>query len=344
MARIFLHIGTNKTGTSAIQSFFSHNREQAREHGFLYPETACSGSAHYALSGLLGFNLNKHKRCAKRADDAEWRAIRESLDREIADTSPSAIMFSSENFVIGTPLEPVRDFFGKDDVRILAYLRRHDSWWAAAYSQAVKAVSLPPWGQGIEGFIRFRKKRAPQGINYRHLLDRWAAVFGREHLIVRPYEQQQNEPDIVVDVLRAIDLDMGLSLKTSDTAILDAICSKRRNESLSPHALHLMEMFQRARIATDMHVRLIGYAKSLPASGSRQSILSPLRRLQLIEENAADYAYIAKEYLGREDGRLFYDPLPDPDEPWEPLKPLAPPQIVEETVRALIGDWRDAKV
>ena len=39
MRKCFLHIGTHKTGTTAIQIQLNNNRAQLAEHGFLYPKT-----------------------------------------------------------------------------------------------------------------------------------------------------------------------------------------------------------------------------------------------------------------------------------------------------------------
>ncbi len=45
--------------------------------------------------------------------------------------------------------------------------------------------------------------------------------------------------------------------------------------------------------------------------------IEPELLLSLVEQNQDDYEYIAREYLGREDGRLFYDPLPDTTALWK---------------------------
>jgi len=338
MAKIFLHIGINKTGTTAIQSFFSHHRKSLADKGLLYPKSGCTGAVHYALTEALDVNKNIDPETLL----AKRQAMRAELDAEIAQHAPKAVLLSSEMFVRFISLEAVSEFFKQDDLCILVYLRRHDTWWQAAYSQFIITYSRgimtktpPPWAQGIDAFIRLSRKKSLWKSNYRQLLDRWAAAFGRENIIVRPYESQQNAPDIVVDFLRTI------SMKTESdfTQLPDLmdIRSARRNISITPRAMQLAEIFLRTQIAADIRERLIRHAISLPRTEANQSILSPARRLKLIEKNAADYEYIAREYMGREDGRLFYDPLPDPNEPWQPPDPLTQQEIVEETVAALLA-------
>lgn len=327
MKKIFLHIGTNKTGTSAIQSFFSYYRDILLDQGLLYPEVACQGSAHYDLTdALIGRGANP-RRIAKK------NYIRKALDAEIEKKEPKAVILSSEIFVRATSLDEVSEFFKNDDVYILVYLRRHDTWWPAAYSQAMKTKALPPWPPGIEGFIRFSRNRESWSGRYRELIDRWASVFGREKIIVRPYEEQQNSPDLIIDFLGTIAAEMNVDIHQFPE--LFSIRSARRNISLSPRALQCLEAFQRANLKPEIRDCLIGYAISLSTTENNQPILSPARRLELIEENAADYEYIAREYMGRQNGQLFYDLLPDPNEVWAPPGRLTLGAIVEETVNAL---------
>lgn len=340
MARVFLHIGMNKTGTSSIQNFFSLNRERAKSRGLIYPLTGCNiaagHKAHHELERVLrlGYRTKGHAKKSIR--------FRELLDQEIREASPDAVLISSEFFATSTlQLDGVRNFFMDDDLRIILYLRRHDTWWESFYNQTIKTTLSDryPWGIGFNAFVRFRKQQSANFYHYRHLVDRWANAFGQEHVIVRPYERQQYAPDIVVDILRAMGIDLGIDPNCIPQLL--GIRSLRHNASLSPLSLRLIQILPHANIEPAIRARLLKYALSLPPTEPRQSLLSPARRLQLIEQNAADYEYIAREYLGRPDGRLFYDPLPDPHEPWEPIKPLAPWQIVEETVKALAENPQD---
>jgi hypothetical protein len=82
------------------------------------------------------------------------------------------------------------------------YLRRHNEGRESAYNQAVKMVAKPPWEQGFESYVNFRKRKTPKHGCYRELVDRWAKVSGKENIIVRPYERQQNKPNIVNDIYR----------------------------------------------------------------------------------------------------------------------------------------------
>jgi hypothetical protein len=58
------------------------------------------------------------------------------------------------------------------------------------------------------------------------------------------------------------------------------------------------------------------------------SLLSPRERLDIVKFFDESNQKVAREYLGREDGKLFYEPWPDPNEPWEPYEGLTVEKIV----------------
>jgi hypothetical protein len=175
---VYLHIGTNKTGTTAIQRWLSAHRKELCGRGLLYPTTGMPLRAHHTLASALGFNLR-----VQTSDYKQAAHFRNKLDAEIRDSNASRVIISSENFCITRPTEPVRLFFKGLGVRIVVYLRRHDSWWESAYAQAVKMVAQPPYQCGFEHFLRFQRRQHPKFPNYRDLVDRWAYTFGWENVM-----------------------------------------------------------------------------------------------------------------------------------------------------------------
>lgn len=321
---IVLHIGMNKTGTSAIQRFFNGRRPELVEQGLLYPTAGCLGEAHYDLSTALDF---QHRPLSEPAEQERRRGeIREALECEIAHWQPHLVLLSSEFFTLPRDIGPVRDFFADWEVHILVYLRRHDLWWESAYAQALRMVVNPPWKPGPEAFIDWHRSRNSDFGDYRSLLERWAAVFGRERIVVRPYERQQNQPDLLIDLLTSIGA-AGLATKIDCT-------SAPTNESSAPLGLLLADLFQRLRIDPKVRQRLVKHALGLRGTGAQTRLLSPAARRALIEEQSGNYAEIARTFMGRADGRLFYDPPPEIDEDWMAPE-LTPRQAVEETLTAL---------
>lgn len=319
---IYLHLGINKTGTSAIQSYFSQHRDELSKLGVLYPKTGLIGNAHYSLSASLGF-------CNKTVP-AKWvkdvNGLKKSFNKEIrAHSGP--VVFSSEDFSLDRAIEPVLEFFDGFDVKVIVYLRRHDHWWLSAYAQAVKMKRSPPWPRGVKSFISFNKRKNRQHGNYRNLLDRWASHLGKENILVRPYESEQNQPNLIIDFLKTVGCENGLSSLPQTVGSI--------NHSLPLKAVQFLDIFQRVETSDENYARLMNYAKSLDSDLNVHSLLPPKFQLKLIQENLEDYEYIAREYMGREDGQLFYEALPDPDVTWK--SPALPTmvEVAEAVIKAL---------
>jgi hypothetical protein len=89
------------------------------------------------------------------------------------------------------------------------------------------------------------------------------------------------------------------------------------NPRLSRDALEYMLAVNRSARASAkkdaFRGRLIAFSQQKDASATRafqgHGLLSRPQRLELLESAKPDDTRIAKEYLGREDGRLFYQPL-----------------------------------
>ena len=305
--RLIVHIGMNKTGSSAIQEFFGKNFVSLRQNGVLFPRTGREKhKQHLILSNALGFQSNPREGPAGKRQLASLRA---ALDAEIATFRPHTVVVSSENFSRNRPLTGVVNFFSGYSVEILVYLRRHDHWLASRYFQALKMVSTPPWREGIDSFIKFHLERGSRrGVHesFAKLVDTWAAAFGPAKVLIRPYEQVQNTPDLIADMLDTIGTGRKIhALQTEDV---------RYNEGISATGCSRIENIQRSAISKsikNMRINsIIAEDRKVKDSPRGADMIAPALRRQLVEENLDDYSYIARRYLGRDDGRLFFEPLP----------------------------------
>ena len=150
MLKIFLHIGINKSVTTAKQRFYESHRTALKSKGLLYPLSGTENqAAHHALMRLLCQAKPNHKAVNKKS------ALQAALSDEIFQAKPTAVLLSSEYLVTPNDILPIANFFQDFDVDVIVYLRRHDSWWESLYNQSVKSIRSPSWKPGFDSFVEF---------------------------------------------------------------------------------------------------------------------------------------------------------------------------------------------
>ena len=327
MKTIFVHIGMPKTGSTSIQAFFSTHRHVLEEEGILYPRLFCSGGAHFDFSSAFGFGASKKNITSNHLNDSLLE-----LEKEINGANFNKVIFSSENFVLDGDVDLLYSFLYTLDakLKIVVYLRRHDKWWPSAYQQSIKQVNNPPWGSTFKEFLDFQNSFGYKYWDYCSLIDRWASVFGRENILVRPFEKSQmKEGDVLQDFLDVIGVnDISDKLRGS--------INKPRsiaNDSLNAKALILMDVYSRLNVAENIKRKLKKHAESIESDINVSSLCSPYILEEILKDNFKDYEYIAKEYLGRDDGRLFYDGVKFEESPILDFDNNV--WLVQETIEAL---------
>ncbi|MBF9031177.1 hypothetical protein HKCCE3408_12305 [Rhodobacterales bacterium HKCCE3408] len=301
MTPITLHIGMNKTGTSALQRFMHRNRRPLARAGLIYPETGLGtrtegAGLHYRLSRSF---LD---------DRPEASEMVERLLDEIDRSGAERAIVSSEFLVELKDVAPLATAFANRSVEVLVYLRRHDHWVASAFAQAVKTTPHPPWKPDVDAFIVHLRNRCGHYYRYGDLLGRWAEAFGPDRLRVRVYGPG-GATDIVADVLGRFGLDRAAipKLRPEDSARVNIAPSRRQ--------LAAIDHVQRAPMPAPDKALLVRRLLSVEDQGRTRRLMTAATARALLDENAEDYAEIARHYLGRADGVLFDEPPPEPGGP-----------------------------
>lgn len=331
---IVLHIGMNKTGTTSLQAWLSQNAQALSDLGFLYPQTgrAPQEDAHHLLSEALGFYP------ARPAWTAEARKhMQRKLLQEIGHSTCHTTILSSECFINHLHLAKCQEFFHPFDIKIVIYLRRHDHWWVSLYTQIAKTQIPPCEGSGPEAFIDHQEKNHRSMGNYRLLIETWAKVFGQENIRVYPFEKQQNQPRLEAHFLQHIGIHGGQKFNFQP----------KRNPSPSIRATMLMESVQRLKCLDDLtRSRLIQLIIQDDRHQSNKSAtdmtlsqwLNPQYRRLLIQRHQNDYEHIARTYMGREDGILFIEPMPEDDLNWQEPQPLTENDLINYLAEKLTSE------
>ena len=192
--KFIIHIGTEKTGTTTIQTFLRENREALIKDGFYYPRTP----GLYALPHLIRFCRNafgedsiepENERPLK---ENEWkRDFAASFCKEIKGIPKfvDTIILSSEHFHSRLKTEnEIMNLrmlvmpFAKS-FQISAYLRRQDLLAVSCFSTIVRFGHNPT--HIIPTFDNNHY------YDYENMLKMWNSVFPEARFIVKPFESEK---------------------------------------------------------------------------------------------------------------------------------------------------------
>ena len=146
LKELILHIGTSKTGTSAIQSYCTKNREKLKEFGYEYPRMG------FRFKGVSS-NRNGHFLCCRIMDENGKRrfdeelAVRSEGYKKLKESFQNSdkVILSDEHIWNACELKKegllqVKKRMDEQNigVKIIVYFRRQDEWMQSAWGQKVK--------------------------------------------------------------------------------------------------------------------------------------------------------------------------------------------------------------
>ncbi len=177
--RYVLHIGTNKTGTSTLQDYFSTYRADLLARGIWYPKLGSFPHAQHDLAYAI-----------KKKDFEAYGISPGAVSETAAPPGTTTALVSSEGFHTIRDVESVAAIFPPDRTEVVLYLREHVSYLASWYREAAQARNIT---------CSFHDFAQIFGFSLIELVDRWDAVYGK-NLHVRHYEREKLvNRDIVAD-------------------------------------------------------------------------------------------------------------------------------------------------
>lgn len=148
---VVLHIGTHKTGTTAIQRFAAANRAKLRSRGLWYPSyDEIRLFVHY------GHHHVAHALANENGNRLSIEDTRRFVDHVLAKRRPGeTLLISAEPFyrhVLPAEggywaerkayVDRVREFFPGDDIKVLAIVRRQDTFARSLYQERIKVTKF----------------------------------------------------------------------------------------------------------------------------------------------------------------------------------------------------------
>ena len=308
VSRIWLHIGTEKTGTTSIQSFLKNNRDALVQLGTVVPVSA-GRQNHLALTGYAQADATiddvRIAHAVRTPDEVPpYRArVEQELFAELADVKGQVVLTNEHlSSRLRTRPEIARLKVLLDRIAprttVVVYLRNQVDFLASWYSTSVKAGSILP-------MVRPLPLTVAEMMDYAKLLADWSAVFGRDNVVARRFVTADfPDGDLIADFAGVIGLDAaGLPRP------------ERLNEALDVECLAFLRQFNR-HVPRIENGRLNPLRKPIVAVIERASE-GPAYRLPapFAEQIAASYAdtnaVVAAAYFPGLAGPLF----PPPDAP-----------------------------
>jgi hypothetical protein len=356
LKQLLLHIGLPKTGTSALQTFLANNQEELVKSGILYDhfEAGNYGVAHYNFVRILLSDFEK--KCDHEHDLSNTRQffsqMVQSMDQKqcqksiisvetLGQLGPDLLFthikydqhktYEFEKFSIETISKIAFEF--NLEVKVVFYARRQDYRIESWYNQMLK-----------DGYEKLIKKKTnilsyfeewKDWFDLYKLYEKWAAVFGKENIIIRVYEAQQLDGDIINDffthILQYSDhKDWNVPLKTINSEntrlgrdvleykrIIDKIDHPNSDRTMT-HNMHQVSESMRNR---DAYV----------------PFLSPQESKTILKYYEASNQKLADIYFKDKGGELFLEQLPRDEGKYTPYEGLSINKSIEisERLRAL---------
>ncbi|MCC4288864.1 class I SAM-dependent methyltransferase [Vreelandella aquamarina] len=292
---IYFHIGTHKTGTTALQKFFVDNREVLEKKGFRYD--------FYNDSEMNQGYLVKPEK---------WEGL-------IFDENKNYII-SGEDFyshILNIP-RVIKERLSDFNVNFVVYFKRQDLMKQSVYNQIVK----------MHGFTKEITADNHYNLNYYDFLKKLEKQFPEGKLTVRVYEKGQFEGgSIFSDFLKILNLDLTNEYQVEKKVV---------NPSLTTEKMEFTRYLNRLGLPIGFRTQLSRLVvKSALESNEvslfrKQDLISPQQAKKLLAQYEPGNQAIAKEFLGREDGKLFYEEVTE-DPNWKPF-----PGLTKEVAQTIL--------
>lgn len=316
MATVYLHIGTPKTGTTSLQNFLSDNGEALNRHnicypdfGFRYPQVGVLRNGHFLVTTKYRDEKNNRILEKERADYEKGLDLLEECAENYSKIILSdegvwrASLYSRNNFWSNLK----KDLEERQlDIKIIVYLRRQDLFIQSQWMQKVKERFCGDFKDYLAYIAR-----TGYPLDYYEYLHNLERVFGKDALIVRVFEKGQflgEEHTIHSDFLNIF------GLKLSDGFQMN---QEFYNQSLEGNYLELkrflnvMDEWKTSKHPLLKQIQEVQNRKLFGEGTVKYTYFEEDGQETYLEQFRESNANVAREYLGRDDGILFYDAIKD---------------------------------
>lgn len=230
---VILHIGSSKTGSTALQAACRKHAAALLAAGVLYPKVSSHAISHHFL-GMHFISANRLLRIfgkdyagSQKGISADFNNQWKSIKRQVARHKPDVLLLSSELlFVVPDSQKAAALLRLLDDLagslQVVAYIRRPSDFYLSRVQQDLKhSDNLMP----------------PAAIAFRAVIESWEQLLGVPVQLAPFARECLRDGDIFRDFIDRY-------LPQVDLA--DDLVAGRENQTLSPEGMALLQDFHRA--------------------------------------------------------------------------------------------------
>lgn len=185
--RIVLHIGSTKTGSSALQATLFERRAALAEVGAHYSEQGVTAGAHHVLCASIHPSAWRiHAADLPEDRDAYFTEKAALIVEEAKAAGHHTVIVSSEYFWGSFPSQLYKRFregFPGARFEVVAYVREPEEWVVSTYLQALKYGEPRTFNEWFDHW----KGRWASGIHYFRVVNRWNYFLDAERVHVLRY-------------------------------------------------------------------------------------------------------------------------------------------------------------
>ncbi|MFL4472311.1 hypothetical protein ACERZ8_21395 [Tateyamaria armeniaca] len=270
MPKLIIHIGSQKTGSTSIQTFLTQQSDKMAEAGLSYIKAGRGPAAHNKL--------------AFKRDTEQFPKIMNRVVAEVENNPDKTHVISAEMLFTTRMARSLAEYLPDDlraETQIIAYIRRQDKFLEAMYKQVVKTGRFKGTAQ------QYAQKREA-ALMYSKILGTYAEGFGTENVKVLPYERSQFlEGDVILDMCAHL----GMTNVTRDD-----LPEKFSNITLSREVSEMLGLISNAtdiNIAELIRVIIRNNAEGAFYSGDSYS---PLERREIADKYVEDNELVRATY------------------------------------------------
>ncbi|MCR5665191.1 MAG: hypothetical protein K6G01_00040 [Eubacterium sp.] len=301
MSTLYIHLGTPKTGSSAIQLYLADNKEQLQKQNYCFAEfpvkfaeTGKYRNGHFLLYLQRPKELKNWQLCVD-----ELKNALDQYDNVILTEEALWGWQRKKNW-----WNDVKTFLGtlNCDVKFIVYLRAQEDLIESIYNQWVKGFKKS--SITFDEFLD-EHRYSYLMLHYDEQLKEMAQYFGRENIIARPYDFAQfKNGNIYEDFLDVI------GAEVTDEFVVP---NHAANPSMPYDALEIKRYINSN--AAYVKAKNVNFYSNIIRAGydtlssdskkpfkETRTLFTPERLKEIQKDYEQGNEYVAREYFGREDG------------------------------------------